>query len=80
MFGDIAINVKQLTDEQVARYKSWYCGLCYALRDRFGQAGRLTLHPHLPSQITRLAFPVVAGGARWMVEVTREGGRIRPMC
>lgn len=44
------------------------------------QAGKLTLHPHLPSQITRLAFPVVAGGARWMVEVTREGGRIRPMC
>ena len=44
------------------------------------QAGKLTLHPHLPPQITRLAFPVVAGGARWMVEVTREGGRIRPMC
>jgi len=40
------------------------------------QGGQLTLRPHLPPQITRLAFPVTAGGQQWMVEVTPEGGQV----
>ena len=56
-----------------------------ALPDRSGQhdspqvrdgGGQVTLQPHLPPQITRLAFPVTAGGKRWTVEVTQAGARL----
>ena len=40
--------------------------------------GRPELHPHLPPQIRRLRFPITADGKRWTVEVTPEGGSIRP--
>ena len=36
------------------------------------------LHPRLPRQLRRLSFPIRAGGKRFMVEVTHEGGVIRP--
>ena len=35
--------------------------------------GRLTLQPRLPEQISRLRFPVEAGGERLLVTVTHEG-------
>ena len=37
------------------------------------------LHPNLPEQLNRLAFPITAGDRWMMVEVTREGGQIRPL-
>ena len=40
------------------------------------RGGQVTLQPHLPPQITRLAFPVTAGGKRWTVEVTQAGARL----
>ncbi len=43
MFGYINIQPQALTDEQKKRYRARYCGLCRALRDRAGAAGRLTL-------------------------------------
>lgn len=43
MFGYIIANQKLLTDEQSARYKGCYCGLCRALKERHGFFGRLTL-------------------------------------
>ena len=39
--------------------------------------GKPELHPRLPKQVTRLAFPITANGVRLMVEVTQEGGSIR---
>lgn len=43
MFGYVVANKASLTEQQLARYRAQYCGLCRALRERFGQLGRLTL-------------------------------------
>lgn len=43
MFGYIVANSKILSDDQQQRYKSVYCGLCRALKERHGAMGRLTL-------------------------------------
>lgn len=44
MFGYLAAQADKLTEEQFARYRSCYCGLCKALKDRHGQLSRLTLN------------------------------------
>lgn len=44
MFGYVIANADGLTDEEKARYKSVYCGLCRALGERHGVRGRLTLN------------------------------------
>lgn len=43
MFGYVIANKDDLTPEQQERYRSWYCGLCHALNDRFGSLKRLSL-------------------------------------
>ena len=43
MFGYITPVLNALSDESKARYRSVYCGVCHALRDRHGQAGRISL-------------------------------------
>ena len=43
------------------------------------RGGEMTLHPHLPRQITRLTFPVTANGKKYRIEVTGEGGTIKQM-
>lgn len=43
MFGYIQVNCKTLSEEDKARFRACYCGLCHALHARFGNAGRLTL-------------------------------------
>ena len=43
MFGYIAPVLSVLTDEQKQRYRAFYCGVCHALRSRYGQTLRLSL-------------------------------------
>ena len=43
MFGYVIANPDSLTPEQLARYKSCYCGLCRTLKARHGSVSRLTL-------------------------------------
>lgn len=43
MFGYIEANAVLLNEEQLARYKGCYCGLCRALKERHGQLSRITL-------------------------------------
>lgn len=43
MFGYIAPVLSVLTEEQKNRYRSFYCGVCHALKQRHGQTGRLSL-------------------------------------
>lgn len=43
MFGFVTIDPQKLTEEQVQRYKTVYCGLCRSLRDRHGSMARMTL-------------------------------------
>lgn len=44
MFGYVVANQEQLTAEQEALYRSYYCGLCRSLKRQFGNFGRLTLN------------------------------------
>ncbi len=44
MFGYVIANGKTLSEEEKARYKAVYCGLCRSLKARHGQLGRLSLN------------------------------------
>lgn len=44
MFGTIICNKNELTDEELARYQGTYCGLCRAIKSRYGQLERMTLN------------------------------------
>lgn len=44
MFGYLTAKTELLTEEQLARYRACYCGLCRALKDRHGQLGRMALN------------------------------------
>lgn len=44
MFGYVAANPEELTQEQRERYLSLYCGLCRSLGRRASQASRLALN------------------------------------
>ncbi|MBQ7064082.1 MAG: hypothetical protein IJM90_04235 [Firmicutes bacterium] len=43
MFGYINVNRQELKVKELARYRSFYCGLCRELARRYGFTGRLTL-------------------------------------
>ena len=43
MFGYLTLSPEGLTKEQQERYQMYYCGLCRALGQRFGPAGRVIL-------------------------------------
>lgn len=44
MFGFLTAATEDLSEEQLARYKACYCGLCRSLKERHGQLSRLTLN------------------------------------
>lgn len=44
MFGYLVAATDTLTEEQLARYKASYCGLCRSLRERHGRLCALTLN------------------------------------
>ena len=43
MFGYVSPVLSVLSEEQKQRYRSFYCGVCHALRNRCGQVCRLSL-------------------------------------
>ena len=43
MFGYVIANKEIMTEDQLARYKACYCGLCRALKSRRGSLSRITL-------------------------------------
>ncbi len=43
MFGYVRANVAAMTEEQTARYRAHYCGLCRALGKRHGALGQMAL-------------------------------------
>lgn len=44
MFGTIICNKNDLTEEELKRYQSAYCGLCRAIKARYGQIERFSLN------------------------------------
>ena len=44
MFGYLTADRQRLTEEEQARYRAAYCGLCRALQERHGELARLTLN------------------------------------
>lgn len=43
MFGYVSINRAALTEGEYLRFRSFYCGLCRVLRERYGFRGQVTL-------------------------------------
>lgn len=43
MFGFVTAQLKLLSEEQAARYRECYCGLCHSLKQRHGELTRFTL-------------------------------------
>lgn len=43
MFGFVVADAGALSEEEKERYRAVYCGLCFALRDRYGQLSRACL-------------------------------------
>ncbi len=43
MFGYVAANLHDLDEAEQQRYRAAYCGLCHALKERFGQMSRFSL-------------------------------------
>ena len=43
MFGYVTPEKNELKVRELARYRAYYCGLCRALKKRYGQIGRMTL-------------------------------------
>lgn len=43
MFGFVTAQLKLLSEEQAARYRQCYCGLCHSLKERHGELARFTL-------------------------------------
>ena len=63
MFGYIVINKPELKFKEFDVYKSFYCGLCYSLRSRYGFVGQFTLSydmTFLVMLLTSLYEPKVA--------------------
>lgn len=44
MFGYVIARKDTLSEEQLARYRGCYCGLCHALKERYGGLHRLALN------------------------------------
>lgn len=55
MFGYIVINKQELKFKEFDLYHSYYCGLCQALKDRYGKIGQMTLTYDLTFLIMLLA-------------------------
>lgn len=43
MFGYVSANLHDLDEGESTRYRAAYCGLCHALKERYGQASRMSL-------------------------------------
>ncbi len=43
MFGYVVVNQGNLTEENLAIYREYYCGLCEALKREYGNVGRVAL-------------------------------------
>ena len=82
MFGYVHISPDKLTEEESARYRACYCGLCHTLGRRYGLAARMILNydlvflamllsegnvPRCDARFTRYAVDASAGRRRpWM--------------
>ena len=61
MFGYVIANKDIMTEEQEARYRACYCGLCHALHRRHGSLSRVTLTYDMTFLILLLTiFPDIA--------------------
>lgn len=43
MFGYVVINEQELKVREVGLYRSYYCGFCKRLREKYGLPGQMTL-------------------------------------
>ena len=58
MFGYVVANIDDLDDEEKARYRAVYCGLCRVLKERGGQRSRVCLTYDLTFLVIRLDWGI----------------------
>ncbi|MEF9971243.1 MAG: DUF5685 family protein, partial [Oscillospiraceae bacterium] len=66
MFGYIVANPDIMSEDEKARYKACYCGLCKALKTRHGQIGRFTL-------TYDMTFLIILLSSLYEPELSQEG-------
>lgn len=67
MFGYVVAARGGLSEAELRRYRACYCGLCHALREKYGQVSRMTLHYDMTFLILLLSSlyePEEQAGAR----------------
>ena len=78
MFGFVVASLGSVSEDEQARYKALYCGLCHALRDRYGQVSRMTLTYDLTFYLMLCNSlhepPETSGAAR----CAAHGGKVMP--
>ena len=52
MFGYVVVNKPELKFKEYDVYRSYYCGLCHALKKRHGYKGQMTLNNDLTFVMT----------------------------
>lgn len=55
MFGYVLVNKPELKIKEFEKYRSYYCGLCHALGNGYGLAGKMTLNYDMTFLIMLLA-------------------------
>ena len=55
MFGYVTVNKPELKIKDFEKYRSYYCGLCHALKDGYGAKGQMTLNYDMTFMIMTLA-------------------------
>ena len=85
MFGFVVADAGALSEKEKERYRAVYCGLCLALRDRYGQLSRACLTYDLTFFVllcNSLHEPVETQGREPLRDVPGAGGprrgRARP--
>ena len=76
MFGYVVLNREELKLKDYELYRSYYCGLCRELRDRYGLPGQLSLTYDMTFVILLLTGlyepPVQKGKTRCIVQPVRR--------
>ncbi len=49
MFGYVIVNERQLSEDEHRRMRAFYCGVCRALKKRYGLSGERRFLPRTPS-------------------------------
>ena len=72
MFGIAVASLQNASEAEKERYQALYCGLCFALRNEYGQFSRAALNYDLAFMVMFLDSPLPTTSALTMLPTTRH--------